>query len=386
MSEYNSTHKCYSDGELSMDSIEELALKQIQKEDQNEKELINQLQKEQYDIMNNKIDEAVEIIVNTELRCDECRCVPCAMIQKQQTVQRMVSILSKKWDITRSAGNTKIREYVFNTLGKDIDVPLIDGNFPDCVLCGVMDLIPDPISSFENPNKSIDRSACLIQNESNNDISEEQNISISGHEKDKLQKVVKNITNQEAVESVTNEIGESGTDNNSNTLANESSKTKQANNDIEMSVSDENFLMYMSGDVNLQHSRMKHTATCKPVWKSQTKSHINQATNNNKHEKNKKIKCDNNNNNSKIGTKNNRNYNCKPKNECEKNKKEWDAVMDSTSDKKSNYETSEKNKEKEYEIDILKENVRDIFDQLNNLEILLESLHEKIDAITNHIL
>ena len=87
---------------------------------------------------------------------------------------------------------------------------------------------------------SIDRSACLIQNESNNDISEEQKISISGHETDKF-KIVKHNSNWEAVESATNKIGESGIDNNSNTLANDNSNTKQANNDIEMSVRNKNF-------------------------------------------------------------------------------------------------------------------------------------------------
>ena len=58
----------------------------------------------------------------------------------------------QKWDITRSAGNSKIREYVFGHLQNDGDVPTINGEFPDCVLLGVLDLIPDPISSFADPN------------------------------------------------------------------------------------------------------------------------------------------------------------------------------------------------------------------------------------------
>ena len=40
----------------------------------------------------------------------------------------------------------------------------------------------------------------------------------------------------------------------------------------------------------------------------------------------------------------------------------------------------------ENEIQILKENVQDIFDQLTNLELLVQSLHEKIDVIADHVL
>ena len=58
----------------------------------------------------------------------------------------------QKWDITISAGNSKIREYVFGYLQNDVEVPTINGEFPDCVLLGVLDLIPDPISSFSDPN------------------------------------------------------------------------------------------------------------------------------------------------------------------------------------------------------------------------------------------
>ena len=46
----------------------------------------------------------------------------------------------------------------------------------------------------------------------------------------------------------------------------------------------------------------------------------------------------------------------------------------------------EENEEEENEIQILKENVQDIFDQLTNLELLVQSLHEKIDVIADHVL
>ena len=49
-------------------------------------------------------------------------------------------------------------------------------------------------------------------------------------------------------------------------------------------------------------------------------------------------------------------------------------------------ETIENSNIEEKEIDILKENVQDIFDQLTNLELLVHSLHDKIDVITKHIL
>ena len=46
----------------------------------------------------------------------------------------------------------------------------------------------------------------------------------------------------------------------------------------------------------------------------------------------------------------------------------------------------ENEQDEENEIQILKENVQDIFDQLTNLELLVQSLHEKIDVIADHVL
>ena len=152
MEKNNHTTRSYSDAELSMESIEDLAIEQIQQQYENEQALIDQVSQEHFGMNDNKIDEAVEILVNEELRCDLCRCIPCAMVVKQVTVERMVSNLSKKWNIKISAGNSKIREYVFGYLQNDVEVPKINGEFPDCVLLGVLDLIPDPISSFADPN------------------------------------------------------------------------------------------------------------------------------------------------------------------------------------------------------------------------------------------
>ena len=152
MEKNNRTTRNYSDAEFSMESLEDIAIEEIQQQYENEQALIDQVSQDHFGMNDDKIDEAVEILVNEELRCDICRCIPCAMVVKQVTVERMVSNLSKKWDITRSAGNSKIREYVFGYLQNDVEVPTINGEFPDCVLLGVLDLIPDPISSFADPN------------------------------------------------------------------------------------------------------------------------------------------------------------------------------------------------------------------------------------------
>ena len=144
-----STTRCYSDSELSMESTEDIAIKQIQKEDEKEQTLINQIQQEHIEMSNEKIDNAINIIIDSELRCDICKCIPCAMVVKQMVVEKMVANLSKKWDITRFAGNSKIREYVFGHLENDVEVPTINGEFPDCVLLGVLDLIPDPIQVLQ---------------------------------------------------------------------------------------------------------------------------------------------------------------------------------------------------------------------------------------------
>ena len=96
--------------ELSMESIEELAIEQIQQEDDNEQILIQKIQQEHFEMNNDKMNDAIVRIVNSELQCDICKSIPCAMIIKHTDVKEMVDDLSKKWDITRSAGNNNIRE------------------------------------------------------------------------------------------------------------------------------------------------------------------------------------------------------------------------------------------------------------------------------------
>ena len=50
-----STTRCYSDSKLSMESTEDIAIKQIQKEDEKEQTLINQIQQEHIEMSNEKI-------------------------------------------------------------------------------------------------------------------------------------------------------------------------------------------------------------------------------------------------------------------------------------------------------------------------------------------
>ena len=147
-----------SECELSMESIEELAIEQIQQEYDNEQILIQNIQQEHFEMNNNKMNDAIVRIVNSELQCHICKSIPCAMITKHTVVKKMVDDLSNKWDITRSTGNNNIREAVFKYLENDHDVPLINGHIPDCVLSGVLDLIPDPISSFPAINNKLKRS------------------------------------------------------------------------------------------------------------------------------------------------------------------------------------------------------------------------------------
>ena len=51
-----------------------------------------------------------------------------------------------------------------------------------------------------------------------------------------------------------------------------------------------------------------------------------------------------------------------------------------------NDETDTKEEDEENETHVLKQNVEEIFDQLTNLEMLVQSLHEKIDAIADRLL
>ena len=78
-----------------MESLEDLAIEEIQQQYENEQALIDQVSQEHFGMNDNKIDEAVEILVSEELRCDICKCIPCAMVVKQITVERMVANLSK---------------------------------------------------------------------------------------------------------------------------------------------------------------------------------------------------------------------------------------------------------------------------------------------------
>ena len=70
----------------------------------------------------------------------------------------------------------------------------------------------------------------------------------------------------------------------------------------------------------------------------------------------------------------------------EPNNAEWDAAMALSTNVDHEDNREENEEEEENEIHILKENVQDIFDQLTNLELLVQSLHEKIDVIADHVL
>ena len=68
------------------------------------------------------------------------------------------------------------------------------------------------------------------------------------------------------------------------------------------------------------------------------------------------------------------------------NNAEFDAAMALSTNVDHGDNREENEQEEENEIQILKENVQDIFDQLTNLELLVQSLHEKIDVIADHVL
>ena len=71
----------------------------------------------------------------------------------------------------------------------------------------------------------------------------------------------------------------------------------------------------------------------------------------------------------------------------ETNTYECDPDMTLSENNEENDETDIKeNDDEENETHILKQNVEEIFDQLTNLEMLVQSLHEKIDAITDRLL
>ena len=90
MSDYISGQLHYSDCELSIESIDELAIEQIHQEDENEQNLIQNIQQEHFEMNNKKINEAIETIVNNELRCDICKSIPCAIVSKHTVVEEMV--------------------------------------------------------------------------------------------------------------------------------------------------------------------------------------------------------------------------------------------------------------------------------------------------------
>ena len=186
MSDYIYGPVHYSDCELSIESIDELAFEQIHQEDKNEQTLIQNIQREHLEMNNKKIEEAIETIVNNELRCDICKSIPCAFVLKHTVVEEMVANLSKKWNITRSTGNNKIREFVFQYLENDVDIPKINGHIPDCVLSGVLDLIPDPISSFPPKKKEITFSEKQENNDKTTTVSyvDQNNIPICGKRND----------------------------------------------------------------------------------------------------------------------------------------------------------------------------------------------------------
>ena len=72
--------------------------------------------------------------------------------------------------------------------------------------------------------------------------------------------------------------------------------------------------------------------------------------------------------------------------EYKANTTEWDADVAPSADVDCDNDPEVNEDEEENEIEILKENVQDIFDQLTNLELLVQSLHEKLDAIADQIL
>ena len=72
--------------------------------------------------------------------------------------------------------------------------------------------------------------------------------------------------------------------------------------------------------------------------------------------------------------------------EYKPNTTEKDAVTAPSANVDQDNDPEENEEEEENEIQILKENVQDIFDQLTNLELLVQSLHEKIDVIADHVL
>ena len=216
-----------------------------------------------------------------------------------------------------------MREYVFEYLENDRDMPLIEGRFPDCVLTGVFDLIPDPISSFPPADEG---SNTCFQNMSTKDT-----MSVTRY-------------------------------NNSNN----NNMTEHGKEIQEISI--------INNDIN-------STDAIKNQHNNQDKfsDHHNNDTTRNKNEQREHDDMDYQNNEE---TDNNSTYDDK----YETNTAKCDAVMGQSLNNEQENETIENSNIEEKEIDILKENVQDIFDQLTNLELLVHSLHEKIDVITKHIL
>ena len=73
-------------------------------------------------------------------------------------------------------------------------------------------------------------------------------------------------------------------------------------------------------------------------------------------------------------------------NQYKPNTTERDAAMTPSANVEHDNDPEENEEDEENKIQILKENVQDIFDQLTNLELLVQSLHEKIDVIADHVL
>ena len=391
-----------TNSEMSMESIEELAVEQIRREDEKESTLIDQVSQEHFGMNNSRIDEAVEILVNEELRCDICKSIPCAMVVKQTTIETMVANLSKKWDMTRSAGNSKIREYVFGYLENDADVPTVNGVLPDCVLIGVLDLIPDPISSFPDPNIrmktsshhdkcDIARPTAAEQNSKYDFAEKNANISNRNHFRKNTDDMIQEINHYNMRN---NRIG--NTDDTSSIQTNpvlEKSDKRTINQIINMKPTQ---------CENERIQRIKKGRECT----SALQTGVVTVKYSNEEGLDDDIKKDQNNKNVKIIETKNCNNSCEREenkemenqgqnntheylanyDDYQQNLSQWDAAMiRNAGSEQSNY-CEENEDEQENEIQILKENVQDIFDQLTNLELLVQSLHEKIDVIADHVL
>ena len=351
----------YSDCELSMKSVEDLAIEQIQQEDDNEQTLIQSIQQDIFEMNNKNIDDSIETIVNNELRCDICKSIPCAMIIKHNAVKEMVDNLSKKWDITRSAGNNSIREKVFTYLENDQEVPMINGHIPDCVLSGVLDLIPDPVSSFPAINIAIKTSGERKYDNKDNENGNEE----------LMNKNTTKIANNDNLRGVNNTIA---------------SKYKSKHPQFQNPNKNEND-NEENATSTVMAKKMKHNTT---VTNDRNGENLNNVVNNENNTNNtiQSITEDIHspqNYNSTSNNNNNSDDNSIYYNENETKYYERNENMTATVNNEED-EMNVKDDQEKNDVQLLKENVQDIFDQLTNLELLLQSLHDKIDTISEHIL